>query len=62
MERALSEAQEEYRKKLDQALQEERERSQKAIETALEEERIKSTSHIDELKVVRNQPNYKKNN
>ena len=47
----MSDAQEEYKKKLEEALQEERERSQKAIEMSLDEERSKNASHIDELKV-----------
>jgi hypothetical protein len=51
MESALSGAQEEYCKKLEQALEEERERSQTAIERAMDEERGKTTSHIGEIKV-----------
>lgn len=51
MEKALADAQEEYKKKLEEALQEERERSRKAIDTALEEERSNGSSHIEELKV-----------
>ena len=51
MEKALSDAQDEYKKKLEEALQEERERSRKAIDTALEEERSSGSSHIAELKV-----------
>ena len=51
MERALSEAQEDYKVKLEAALEEERERSRKAIDLALEEERSKGSTHIEELKV-----------
>ena len=47
----MSEAQEEYRIKLEEALVEERDRSKKAIETALEEERGKSASLVEDIKV-----------